>query len=103
MKRKEKKSQAAKNNSIQQDSADMGDENADEDDEDVNGKDGDEDYELRLLREQRLKQIKEAHKQKIENIGKGHGMSIPYSIQVPLRSCWKGNTGRSFRTSSSQR
>lgn len=34
---------------------------------------GDEDNELRLLREQRLRQIKSQHQEKLENIGKGHG------------------------------
>ena len=33
----------------------------------------DADYELRMLREARLKQIKDSHKEKIENLGKGHG------------------------------
>lgn len=33
----------------------------------------DADYELRLLRQQRLKQIKQAHTEKVENLGKGHG------------------------------
>lgn len=35
--------------------------------------DGDEDYELRLLREARLKQIKDSHREKIDNLSRGHG------------------------------
>jgi hypothetical protein len=34
---------------------------------------GDESYELRMLREKRLKELASAHKQKAENIGRGHG------------------------------
>lgn len=33
----------------------------------------DDDYELRMLREQRLREIKSVQREKIENIGKGHG------------------------------
>lgn len=35
--------------------------------------DGDEDNDLRRIREQRLKQIKNIQREKLENIGKGHG------------------------------
>ena len=45
----------------------------DDDDVDEDNVDGDEDYELRLIREQRLRQIKNAHHEKLENLGKGHG------------------------------
>ncbi len=45
----------------------------DEDERDEGEEDGDEDNDLRLLRENRLKQIKNSHKEKVENIGKGHG------------------------------
>lgn len=37
------------------------------------GDDEDEDYDLRQLREQRLKQIKDSHQQRLDNLGKGHG------------------------------
>ena len=41
---------------------------------DVNDdEDGDEDADLRLLREKRLKEIRSAQLEKIENLGKGHG------------------------------
>jgi thiol-disulfide isomerase/thioredoxin len=33
----------------------------------------DADYELRMLRDARLKEMKKTHKEKVENIGKGHG------------------------------
>lgn len=33
----------------------------------------DADYELRMLRDARLKEMKQAHKEKADNIGKGHG------------------------------
>ena len=42
------------------------------DEEDLDDEE-DPDYELRLLRDARLKEIKSAHKEKVENIGKGHG------------------------------
>eukprot|EP01036_Dinobryon_divergens_P031300 gene31301-40672_t len=45
-----------------------------DDDEELDEDNGDdEDYELRLIREQRLKQIKNSHLEKVQNIGKGHG------------------------------
>ena len=47
------------------------DRNIDLDDE--NEDDMDDDYELRRLREKRLKEIKNAELQRLENIGKGHG------------------------------
>jgi len=43
------------------------------DDDDEEDNDGDEDNDLRMLREQRLRQIKDQHSQKMEDIGKGHG------------------------------
>lgn len=52
----------------------------DGDDENEDDKGDDEDYELRLIREQRLKQIKNAHTQKIENIAKGHGWNVLMSF-----------------------
>lgn len=47
----------------------------DEDDEDNNKTDNgdDDDYELRQIKEARLRQIRSQHKQKLENLGKGHG------------------------------
>ena len=68
--RKENSRNNAQNQKNQTAAAQMevGDE-AEEEDEDV----GSEDYELRLIKEARLKQIKESHKTKLENIGKGHG------------------------------
>lgn len=44
----------------------------DEDEEDGDG-DGDEDHDLRIIREQRLRQIKKQQNQKLENLAKGHG------------------------------
>lgn len=43
---------------------------AERDDEE---EDEDEDVELRQLREQRMKKLQQAHREKIENLGKGHG------------------------------
>jgi hypothetical protein len=48
----------------------------DDDEEEDDGNDAggeDEDYELRQLREQRLRKLKQSHREKIENIAKGHG------------------------------
>ena len=48
----------------------------DEDNDDDNNKadnGDDDDYELRQIKEARLRQIRSQHKQKLENIGKGHG------------------------------
>ena len=45
----------------------------DDDDEIEEDNGDDEDYELRLISEQRLKQIKNSHLEKVQNIGKGHG------------------------------
>lgn len=44
--------------------------NQEYDDEDD---DGEEDNELRMIREQRMKQMRKQHNEKIENLGKGHG------------------------------
>lgn len=44
------------------------------DDDEDGGGDPDEDHELRQLREMRLRQIKQVQREKIENIGKGHGV-----------------------------
>ena len=41
--------------------------------EDEDSEGDDEDYELRLIREKRMKQIKAQQREKLENIGKGHG------------------------------
>jgi thiol-disulfide isomerase/thioredoxin len=41
--------------------------------EDLEDEDDDADFELRQLREQRLKALRNEHKQKLENLGKGHG------------------------------
>ncbi|KAJ1410519.1 thioredoxin-like protein [Ochromonadaceae sp. CCMP2298] len=49
---------------------DVGDEEGEEEDEDEGG---DEDHALREIKEMRLKQMKLAHQEKLENIGKGHG------------------------------
>ena len=43
------------------------------DDEDADDEDKDEDAELRQIREKRLRQIRDQQKEKLENIGKGHG------------------------------
>lgn len=48
------------------------DADADVEDEEEQG-DPDEDADLRRIREQRLRQMKNAHKEKLENLGKGHG------------------------------
>ena len=70
-KRKEKlKIKSAEEKSQQQQTA-LQNKSNEEDDDDK--EDGDEDYELRLIKEQRLKQIKQAHQQKLHDIGKGHG------------------------------
>ncbi len=66
-KQNKQKNKTATNN----DSKTKSGENDEEDEND--GGDDDEDYELRTIREQRLRQIKDAHRVKLENIGKGHG------------------------------
>jgi hypothetical protein len=45
----------------------------DEDDDAEDDEEDDADFELRQIREQRLKQLKSTQREKIENIGKGHG------------------------------
>lgn len=45
----------------------------DDDDADENDGNGDEDAEVRRIREQRLREIKRVAREKLENIGKGHG------------------------------
>jgi hypothetical protein len=64
--RKETKRAQSQKNQVTASEMEVGD---DEDDEG----EGNEDYELRLIKEARLKQIKNAHKEKLENMGKGHG------------------------------
>ena len=63
---KDKKSQESSSKS-QQDVV-RGDDNDDDADDDA-----DEDNELRRIRSQRLKQIRDSQREKLENIGKGHG------------------------------
>ena len=63
---KDKKSQESSSKS-QQDIV-RGDDNDDDADDDA-----DEDNELRRIRSQRLKQIRDSQREKLENIGKGHG------------------------------
>jgi len=45
----------------------------DDDERDDEADDGDDDYELRNIREQRLRQIKQQQNEKLENLSKGHG------------------------------
>mmetsp|Transcript_21266 Transcript_21266/g.35622 ORF Transcript_21266/g.35622 Transcript_21266/m.35622 type:complete len:293 (+) Transcript_21266:98-976(+) len=69
-KKKEKENRSQRN----QEAAAHMDVNEDVDlDEDLDEEDADEDPELRKIRELRLKQMKNLHNQKLENIGKGHG------------------------------
>ena len=63
---KDKKSQESSSKS-QQDVVGRDDNDDDADD------DADEDNELRRIRSQRLKQIRDSQREKLENIGKGHG------------------------------
>jgi hypothetical protein len=60
---RDKKTQSESNTSKQR-------ERGDDDDDDG---DGDEDNDLRRIREQRLRQIRDVQREKLENIGKGHG------------------------------
>lgn len=64
---KEKKAQADNDKTVTKNKDETENENNDDDD------DGDEDNELRRIRAQRLKQIRDAQREKLENIGKGHG------------------------------
>lgn len=64
---KEKKAQASNGKDEGKDKNDGDNDNDDDDD------DADEDNELRRIRSQRLKQIRDAQREKLENIGKGHG------------------------------
>lgn len=66
--RKERKAaKNAANKSVEQSGVE-----ADVDDEEDAG-DGDEDADLRRIREQHLRQMKSAHREKLDNLGKGHG------------------------------
>ena len=67
-KKERKAAKSAASKSVEQSG---GDADIDEDDEEAEN--GDEDAELRRIREQRLRQMKNAHKEKLENLGKGHG------------------------------
>jgi hypothetical protein len=63
-----KRSAQSQKNQMSASEMDVGNEGANEDEDD-----GDEDYELRRIKEQRLRQIKDSHRTKLENAGKGHG------------------------------
>lgn len=70
--RAKKQSKAKKAQSESENAKQKTNHDADNDDEDDDG-DADEDNELRRIREQRLRQIRDAQREKLENIGKGHG------------------------------
>lgn len=65
-KKQKKASDQKQKNQVAASEMDVGDMDEDEGD-------GEDDYELRRIKEARLRQIKSAHNQKLENIGKGHG------------------------------
>ena len=62
-----KRSAQSQKNQVAASEMDMGDDDEDE---------GEEDYELRQIKEARLKQMKNAHREKLENMGKGHGQFL---------------------------
>jgi hypothetical protein len=72
---KEKRQQQANDEAGEQrnPNLDEGDRDDDDDGGDDDGKHGDEDAEVRRIREQRLREIKQAQREKLENLGKGHG------------------------------
>lgn len=65
-KKKQKASEQKQKNQVTAAEMDVGDIEEDEVEDE-------EDYELRRIKEARLRQLKSAHNQKLENIGKGHG------------------------------
>lgn len=68
-----KKQSKAKKDQLESESVHQKSKHDGDNDDDEDEGDGDEDNDLRRIREQRLRQIRDVQREKLENIGKGHG------------------------------